>query len=361
LNAIDSTRSSKYIATSKTMIVPAHSDLPLPPAAAIVPSFSIVIETENLASAEIDGLARCLATLSAQDLSPLQANEVLIVESGDVPPETIDRLCRDYPFLTIKRIDAGIDYYAAKMQGIALTTGEIIILADSDCVYEPTWLRNMLMPFAQQPEVLVVAGETTTPISDAYELAIALTYIFPRFSARVDLARAEAYFCNNVGFRREFVVSCPIPSQLPIYRGNCTIHARSIQAAGAAIWQQPQARATHAVPNGLAHFWWRFLLLGYDALAVARITRQSTLTSSPIRDLRLCAGIGIWKIEQVLHRCYPVFAEDPRRLANLPLAVPMAIVAMAAFLTGLVLAYVRPNYLRENASNIEVKWSHSQS
>ena len=342
-----------------------QSQTPLPSDDLPLPSFSIVVETENISSADSAGLMRCFDSLAAQDLSLMQANEVLIVESGDVPKETIDRLCCDYPFLTVRRIDADVDYYAAKMKGIALTTGEIVVLADSDCLYELDWLRNILIPFARQPEVRVVAGETTTPITSAYELAIALVYIFPRFSERVQLASNRSYFCNNVAFERKFLIEHPIPSRLPIYRGNCTIHARSMQAAGYTIWQQPQARATHAAPNGLTHFYWRFLLLGYDALTVSRIERQLSATErptwQPLRDAIACGGISLWKVKQVLHRCYTVFAEEPRRLFQLPLAVPIVLAAVVLFCAGLLLAYFRPHYLLVNASNIEAKWAHSQS
>jgi glycosyltransferase involved in cell wall biosynthesis len=328
-----------------------------------LPSFSIVLETENLSSAEINGLSRCLDTLAVQDLSPTQANEVLIIESGDVPKDLIDRLCLDYPFLTVRRIDTGIDYYEAKMKGIALTTAEVVVLCDSDCVYEPTWLRHLLMPFAQQEGVQVVAGTTTTPLSGPYELAIALTYIFPRFSPQTTLGHATSYFCNNVAFRREFLLTYPIPARLPIYRGNCTIHAQSMQANGHTICLQPQARATHAAPNGFTHFFWRFLLLGYDTLAVARLERQIATnaqpTFNPIRDLIVCGGISFWKMKQVLHRCYTVFAEDPRRLVQLPIALPIAIMALILFFAGLFLAYLRPNYLLMNGSKIESKWEHS--
>ena len=46
-------------------------------------SFSIIIETENLASADLPGLFRSLNALRSQTLSPLLANEVLMVETGD--------------------------------------------------------------------------------------------------------------------------------------------------------------------------------------------------------------------------------------------------------------------------------------
>jgi glycosyltransferase involved in cell wall biosynthesis len=343
---------------------PSQSQTPLESNDALFPSFSIVVETENLSSAEIAGLTRCLDTIAAQDLSPMQVQEVLIVESGDVPKETIDRLCIDYPFLSVRRIDADIDYYAAKMKGVALTTGEVVVLADSDCIYEPSWLINLLTPFTQ-PEIQVVAGEITTPVTGAYELAIALTYIFPRFSERVNLDRTRSYLCSNVAFRREFLIDLPIPLQLPIYRGNCTIHARSILDRGYSIWHQPKARAIHAAPNGLAHFSWRFFLLGYDGLAVSRLERQSSptepLSFKPLEDLTACGWISLWKVKQLLHRCNTVFAEAPRRLFDLPLALPIAIAALVLFFAGLLFAYFRPNYLLVNARKIEAKWEHSQS
>lgn len=51
-----------------------------------LPSFSIVLETENLANADINKLSESLNSLVNQDLSPTQANEVLLIDSGDVPP-----------------------------------------------------------------------------------------------------------------------------------------------------------------------------------------------------------------------------------------------------------------------------------
>lgn len=166
-----------------------------------LPSFSIIIETENLSSAELEGFSQCLTALAAQDLSPENANEVLIVESGDVPADVIERLHADYPWITFRRIESGIGYYEAKMNGATLATGDIIVLCDSDCTYKSSWLRNILTPFSENPDIQVVAGETTTPASSPYSVAIALTYIFPRFSHQKVLSSSSSYFCNNVAFR----------------------------------------------------------------------------------------------------------------------------------------------------------------
>jgi hypothetical protein len=56
------------------MSAPPHS---ASPAASQTPSFSIVVETENLAFEGSDALARCLECLRHQDLDFAKANEVV--------------------------------------------------------------------------------------------------------------------------------------------------------------------------------------------------------------------------------------------------------------------------------------------
>ncbi|MBE9178313.1 glycosyltransferase family 2 protein [Oculatella sp. LEGE 06141] len=325
-----------------------------------LPSFSIVVETENLSTAEMEGLTHCLDTLAAQDVSPTDANEVLIIETGDLPTDLIDRLQTHYPWLTVQRIESSIDYYEAKMKGFSFTTGEVLVLCDSDCVYEPGWLKNLLVPFAEKAEIQVVAGETRISPLGAYGLAMALTYIFPPFSQRQELSQSHSYFCNNVAFRRSFLLSHPIPANLPIYRGNCTVHACYLTEQGYVIWNQPQSRAVHAAPNGLSHFFWRFLLLGFDALTVARLQRRSggQLNVNLLDDLRACVGIGVWKLKQVVLRTGALLSDDPTRIWLLPLAVPIALTSLLLFFSGLMIGYVSPTYLLKKYSQVEARLEH---
>jgi cellulose synthase/poly-beta-1,6-N-acetylglucosamine synthase-like glycosyltransferase len=317
-----------------------------------LPSFSIVIETENLSTAELEGLFRCLETIQNQE--PLvDAKEVLIVESGDVPSDIMKHICSEYPWISFCTIEAGTGYYEAKMKGVALTTGDVIILCDSDCIYEPNWLKNLLTPFTENPEIKVVAGEITTSASNPYGVAIALNYIFPRFSKSQELTSSSYYFCSNVAFRRDFLMQHPIPCDMPIYRGNCMIHAHNLNRQGYTIWHQPTARATHALPNGLSHFFWRFLFLGDNALAVSRLLLAKEQTVKPLQDLQSCLLIGFNKLKQLAVRVVTVFAEDWRRLIYLPLALPIALAALLLYFTGLIIGYFRPNYLLNTYNKLE--------
>ena len=326
-------------------------------------SFSIIIETENLASADLAGLFRSIDALRSQTLSPLLANEVLMVETGDVPESVLATIRDRYPWIKTQRIDPDLEYYQAKMAGIALTTGEAVVLCDSDCAYNDGWLAAMLQPYAQE-DVQFLAGETSMDIKGPYELAMALVYIFPRYSGRSSIARSGGYFCNNVSFRRSLIEQFPIPGSLPMYRGNCVIHAHQLAASKKQIWQQPAARALHAPPNGFAHFVSRFLMLGYDGLCVSRFAAKPTELSleaplRPLRDLAVAGMLLANKIKIASIRLVQVLREDIRYALYLPVALPIGIAAVALYATGLGLAYLRPAYWPNNRDHLEALLEHS--
>jgi hypothetical protein len=168
----------------------------------------------------------------------------------------------------------GIRYYEAKMMGAAIATGEIIIYCDSDCVYVSSWLRNILSTFSQNPDIHIVAGETSTPVRNIYELAIALHYFFPRFTNQENVYESDFYFLNNVAFRRDFLLNHPIPTGLPLYRGNCTLHAYTLShVQSSKIWKHPQSKSTHEPPTSSFSFW-RYLLMGRDFVLREHIKSQ---------------------------------------------------------------------------------------
>lgn len=227
-------------------------------------NFSMVLETENLETADLEGIFRSLVSLENQEVSPKQANEVWLIESGDLPADLLKQLLQQFPWIKTHPASSGITYYEAKMLGAKLATGEIIVYFDSDCLYQADWLKNILTPFRQNPGIQIVAGETTTRGDDPYGTAMTLIYIFPPFSSQTELSKTGQYFLNNVAFRRSMLLNHPIPTEIELYRGNCVIHAQSLCSLGYSIWKQPLAKATHAPPEGISHFFWRFLLIGYD-------------------------------------------------------------------------------------------------
>ncbi|MEC4896358.1 MAG: glycosyltransferase [Oscillatoria sp. PMC 1051.18] len=302
-----------------------------------LPSFSMILETENLANADLNGLAKSLASLAKQTISPQLANEVILIDSGDTPTNLLENLQIEYPWLKIHSAPLEIDYYKAKIFGAEIATGEILVYCDSDCIYETHWLENLLTPFTQE-NIQIVAGETKTRGKKIYGTAMALAYIFPNYSDEEQLRETTQYFLNNVAFRRKFFLKNPIPTQLPLYRGNCAIHAYNLRSLGYQIWRQPQARATHAPPFGLSHFFWRFLLIGHDYYWQKKILGEKISENDPISGLR-------GKLAVFDNRVGKLFAEERDRLLYLPFAIPIILAALLLIFLGYLITYLKPKFL----------------
>ncbi len=309
-----------------------------------VTSFSIVLETENLANADIKGLIDAIAALAQQSLPPTAANEVLLIDSGDTPPDLLAQLCHQYPWINVHHAPVSTRYYKAKMLGAELATGAIVVYYDCDCVYEFDWLQTMLSSFTRS-DIQLVAGETTTRSVGIYGTAMALVYIFPQYSGRENLTPVNQYFLNNVAFRREFLLQHPIPFELPLYRGHCAIHAQELRQQGYTIWSQPKARATHAPPNGLSHFFWRFLLIGHDYYWQKKLLK-GTVSGDPTMS-------GMTGKMQVFgDRVGKMIANNPRHVIFFPLAMPIAIASAILIYSGYLITSFSPHYLLKTYDRI---------
>jgi len=319
-----------------------------------LPTFSIILETENLANASLEGLVNSLASLVNQDVSPTQANEVLLIDSGDAPPDLLQQLCDRYPWIKVHPAPPSTGYYKAKMLGASLATGEIVVYADSDCVYEPQWLRTILATFTQDAQIQVVAGETTTRGRGPYGTAMALTYIFPQYSGKTEVMPTSQYFLNNVAFRREFLLQNPIPAELPLYRGNCVVHIDNLKRNGHTIWLNPNARATHAPPDGLAHFFWRFLLIGHDYYWQKQLIeadgRWQEAKEEEDRDPTV-SGFGE-KLRVGRDRMARLFINKPMHAVYFPLAVPIMLASVLLIAAGYWITRFQPGYLQKTYDRV---------
>ncbi|KAF3890373.1 MULTISPECIES: glycosyltransferase family 2 protein [Nostocales] len=302
-----------------------------------LPSFSIVLETENLANSSIKDFCYSLTSLINQDISPTHSNEVLLIDSSDIPPAKLKQMQEKYPWITVHQAPLETSYYKAKMLGASLATGDVVVYCDSDCIYEKNWLRNILTPFTQDNNIQVVAGETTVRGWGPYGTAMALTYIFPQYSGQKDLTKTSQYFLNNVAFRRDFLLKYPIPLELPLYRGNCVIHAQNIRSNGYSIWRQPLARASHAPPNGLSHFFQRFLLIGHDYYWQENLLAQSKSQGNYQESLSGLQG----KLQVFFDRIGKMLSHNPLHIIYLPLALPIAITAVVLIFIGYIVARFR--------------------
>lgn len=110
---------------------------------------SIVIETENLESAELAGLRRCLISLAQQSVPMDSVHEVLLLANGAVPSSLVETLCAEFPWLSTHGAPTSLGYYETKNYGARLARGDYVAFVDSDCQYKSTWLASLIAGAAQ--------------------------------------------------------------------------------------------------------------------------------------------------------------------------------------------------------------------
>lgn len=122
---------------------------------AIYPAVSVIVPIYN----GEDDLPDLLAGLQGQDY-PRDRVDYWLVDNGsrDRTPEILRAAAQSQDIqihaLTYRDIQSS---YAARNAGILAATGQILAFTDADCQPEPSWLRELVQPFAD-PAVGLVAG-----------------------------------------------------------------------------------------------------------------------------------------------------------------------------------------------------------
>jgi glycosyltransferase involved in cell wall biosynthesis len=310
-----------------------------------LPTFSVAIETANLSVADLGGLRVTLEALAAQTVPITQAEEVLLTDSGDVPKDVLAELLSEFPWVRALRLPLGTGYEELKGAAVDTATSNVIVYADGDCYYEPTWLEALLEPFGD-PSVDIVGGETNIDSSGPYGLAVAVTFSFTA-STKAGVYKSERYHFNNVAFRRSVLQRIPVPTRRPCYR-MVGLHAAALKAAGYVIWRQPRAYARHAPPNGFNHFVWRFLLFGHDGVVVPRlVAADARLSGRPRRRGRHTLALAWQSISQSAKKLTAELSRKPSRVVELVVVAPIVAAALTLQAAGAVGGLVASRQLLE--------------
>lgn len=115
---------------------------------------------------------RCLERLSAQ--AKRHATWVVDNASED---ETVTRIRADFPDVHILELDRNIGFGAAVNAGVALGSGEVIVLVNDDVELEDNALAALVAPLTDR-EVGMVAGLTTipgAPLVDGFGIEVDVT------------------------------------------------------------------------------------------------------------------------------------------------------------------------------------------
>ncbi|MCZ7597799.1 MAG: glycosyltransferase [Gammaproteobacteria bacterium] len=249
-----------------------------------------MLETVNLALADMPELFECPESVERQDLDIGLANEVLLVNAGDVPVDVAGRIEARFPWLELLEIDRDSSYERAKQAGFEATTGEVVVFFDSDCRYDVAWLSGLVDALRDHGEYGVMGGSTMIRPEGAYGMAVAATFSFD-FSSGLDGLHADTNFhWNNVAFRRSVLQGHPIPDDLPLHRTPPKYYADLLLTAGLRIGRQPVSRALHAAPRR-STFISRYLIFGHDAVVQKRL--RSALDTGGVERRPIHGAVGL--------------------------------------------------------------------
>jgi glycosyltransferase involved in cell wall biosynthesis len=305
----------------------------------MTPSFSIVVETENLESAGQQELLDALKSLARQSLSPELAREVLIVNSGRVEESVVNAIRTRFPWIAIHASAEPLDYYAAKALGVSLTSGDIVLMFDSDVQYDAHWLESVLELFGSDPDLDLVTGETSLEVSGPYTLAVLLAWAFPPLTRRAHAYATTGYAANNVAFRRRVLDAIPIPVGTGLWRGNCTLHSHRLVRARAKMLRSPQASAIHPMLP-FRNFYPRLWGAGFNDTGASILAQRSLGRSNGYARVYALLYVCARRSLRVASRTFAVVSSHPRWLAYLPIALPLAITGLAASFCGAATASV---------------------
>ena len=115
-----------------------------------MPTISVAVCTRD----RPDDVARCLASLAALRVNPL---EIIVVDNAPATDAT-ERLVRErFPqFRYVREDTPGLDH--ARNRAIAEAKGEIIAYTDDDVMVDPGWTGALVKVFAEDPAVGLVTG-----------------------------------------------------------------------------------------------------------------------------------------------------------------------------------------------------------
>ncbi len=320
-------------------------------------TFSIVLETENLGMAGLEDLKATLQSLLDQTYPITHAQEVLVLVSGHVLPETIEMLQQEYPWLTIHNESHKLEYLESKMRGCELAHGEIVVMVDSDAIYHPRWLEETLYGFIAAPGASIVCSETRIAITSLYTAAIQLSWMINANLVANHPTPIVQFHLNNFAIRKQAALTTPLFVGSPIYRANNTEWKKQLQYLGYSAVRVPGILAHHAPPGNFGDWWYRMLISGADAVAKADFYYlyggEVVERFSPLRRIMRVPAFVLFKLYKMITRISALSRENKKNISYIIIALLPALFFLVIQTLGAVITVFNRNYLFEKITTRE--------
>jgi glycosyltransferase involved in cell wall biosynthesis len=295
-----------------------------------VTSLSLVVEFENATTVSWDEVHETLTSLKSEvealkRRSPRFSVEVVFAHPGpDAHSASIENgIAHSVESLfhlarvRVLSVEGG-RYYELKNAGIEASTADVVILADSDAVFEPGWLESILSKFAV-PETVAVNGYTYLRQSDFVSRTMAMLWVFPAREKDPKWSKKRSLNANNCAFRREWIQAFPFPIENG-FKVGCTLLTHRLKQQGHSV-VDADARAAHQPLRGWRFLFWRAMVTGRDA------DRKFCLLKSQSYMRRLAhAGSFLYKmLRRTVHRTLTLRKQIALPVWQLPAALILGI------------------------------------
>jgi glycosyltransferase involved in cell wall biosynthesis len=269
-------------------------------------TISVIVEWENAKLSDLDRARRMLNQLGRQMAALARKREIkaelILLYDGEAVDRAIPKaaVAANIPAVTwpgtIQIANApGKRYYEQKNVGAKLSTGETIVLLDSDVVPDDGWLEGLIRAM-DDPSIQIVGGETYHATETFHDRLFAAFWTFGVRQPSRHVYRYKNFYANNVAMRRALFLSNPFPDA-PSNRGQCSALARRLREKNIPIYRQGDSTVSHPPPEGMKTFVARALCQGYDAMYWKRQAGfvRAFFSANPLaalwRFLRNCANV----------------------------------------------------------------------
>lgn len=146
---------------------------------------------------------------------------------------------------------------ASRNRGASLAASGIIAFLDSDCIAQPNWLRELIRPFAECDDIVIVGGKILDPDPKSYWGHATKGINFTAHKS----GYVEKITGANMAIRKDFLSKNQFDEQLPYSADETDLCHRALKQ-GRKIYFQDTAEVTHFHRNSLGPLLKQRFLIG---------------------------------------------------------------------------------------------------